>query len=207
MSALNFPNSPTNNQEYQGYIYNSSKQLWERKPLSTSFLAKFSISETAPTNPDTGDIWFDSETGITYIYYIDSDGFQWVQFGLGRQGLPGPTGPAGPPGTVGGTEDFSPKYYVENIRTGDYTLALSDVNKVIAVNNTSPANITIPTNAAVAFPIGSVINVYSMTLNNVSIIGSSGVTIRNAGTIVQQYTEISLRKRGTNEWVLSGNVI
>jgi hypothetical protein len=207
MTALNFPADPDDQDEYDNYIYNASKDVWERKAISAAFIAKFFVSDTAPASAENGDVWFDSETGASYMYYQDVDDFQWVQFGVGRQGPQGPAGPTGPTGTIGGTEDFSPKYYIENIRTGEYTLALSDVNKVVAMNNSSAANVIIPTNATVAFPIGTVINIYSMTANAVGIVGASGVTVRNGGTIVQQYTEISVRKRGTNEWVLSGNVV
>jgi hypothetical protein len=99
-------------------------------------------------------------------------------------------------------------YLQESVQTGSYTLALSDLNKVVAMNNSSTANLTIPNNTSVAFPIGSVINVYRMTDQNVTIVpADETVVIRNSGVIYQQYTEISLRKRAINEWVASGNII
>ena len=103
-------------------------------------------------------------------------------------------------------------YLQENVQTASYTLALSDLNKVVAMNNSTAADLTIPNNAgqntSVAFPVGSVINVYRMTDSGVTIIpADETVIIRNAGLIYQQYTEISLRKRGLNEWVASGNII
>ena len=99
-------------------------------------------------------------------------------------------------------------YLQESVQTASYTLALSDLNKVVAMNNSTAANLTIPNNTSVAFPVGSVINVYRMTDSGVTIIPADGtVIIRNAGLIYQQYTEISLRKRATNEWVASGNII
>ena len=98
-------------------------------------------------------------------------------------------------------------YLLENVQTGNYTLQLSDLNKVIAVNNVAPATITIPTNS-VAFPIGSVVNVYAMTDQSVTIAPENEtVQVRNAGVLFEQYTEISLRKRGLNEWVASGNIL
>ena len=100
----------------------------------------------------------------------------------------------------------APLYFTENVQTGNYTLALSDVAKVVAMNNNSPATVTIPANSSVAFPVGTVINVYEMTGEGVSIVGAAGVTLRNAGTIADPYVEVSLRKRDTDEWVLSGNV-
>lgn len=37
-----------------------------------------SISDTAPVTPASGDLWWDSVTGILKIYYNDPDGNQWV---------------------------------------------------------------------------------------------------------------------------------
>ena len=99
-----------------------------------------------------------------------------------------------------------PLLKLENVVTTNYTLAYSDISKVIAVNNSSSAIITVPSNASVAFPVGAIINVYSMTDQLVSVAGASGVTVRNAGTIDGQYSEISLRKRASDEWVASGKI-
>ena len=95
----------------------------------------------------------------------------------------------------------------ENEQTSDYTLQLSDQNKVVAMNNSSPATVTVPQNLAVAFPIGSVVNVYAMSNQTVTIAGDTDVTVRNAGDLFERDVEGSLRKRGTNEWVASGNII
>jgi hypothetical protein len=83
-----------------------------------------------------------------------------------------------------------------------YQLVLSDVGKVIEVNSSSSVTVTVPDNTTVAFPIGSIINIYRQGTGTVTISGASGVTVRNAGTIVSQFGERSLRKRDTNEWVL-----
>lgn len=88
-------------------------------------------------------------------------------------------------------------------QTANYTLALTDLNKVVPMNGTDLV-LTVPTNAAVAFEIGSVVNIYNINATEVTIEGDTGVTVRNAGNIAQ-YTEVSLRKRDTDEWVLAGN--
>jgi hypothetical protein len=101
------------------------------------------------------------------------------------------------------------QFVAENLVTTNYTLQLSDVGKVVAVNNAATATVTIPLNSAVAFPIGTIINVYSMTAQQVFVAAATGVTLRPANSVrlFSQYTEISLRKRDTNEWVASGNFI
>jgi hypothetical protein len=101
---------------------------------------------------------------------------------------------------------FAPLYFTENVQTANYTLALADVAKVVAVNSSSNLTLTVPLNSSVAFPLGTVINVYRAGTGAVTISGAAGVTVRNDGAISAQFGEVSLRKRGTDEWVLSGNV-
>jgi hypothetical protein len=92
-------------------------------------------------------------------------------------------------------------------QTGNYTLALTDAFRVVAMNPSDAVTVTVPTDASVAFPIGSVVNIYRASSNAVTIAGASGVTVRNAGAIAYQHGEVSLRKRATDEWVLSGQVV
>jgi hypothetical protein len=37
------------------------------------------ISNTAPVDPSPGDLWWDSEIGVLFIYYDDGDSSQWVE--------------------------------------------------------------------------------------------------------------------------------
>jgi hypothetical protein len=103
-------------------------------------------------------------------------------------------------------DNSAPKYFVENLQTTNYTLALVDVAKVVAFDSASNLTLTVPLNSSVTFPIGTVINVYRAGTGTVTIAGSSGVTVRNVGEIADQFAEVSLRKRGTDEWVLTGNI-
>ena len=52
------------------------------------------VSETPPSSPSEGDIWYNSTTGQTFVYY---DSF-WVE---NIAGVPGPQGPEGPIGETG----------------------------------------------------------------------------------------------------------
>lgn len=89
-------------------------------------------------------------------------------------------------------------------QTSSYELVLGDAYKVVLAN-ISTGTITVPTNASVAFPIGTIVNVYNTNATNLTIAGDTGVTVRNAGDLAQ-YGEVSLRKRATDEWVLAGSV-
>jgi hypothetical protein len=43
--------------------------------------ASVESSDTAPTSPSDGDVWFKTDTLDLYVYYQDSDSSQWVQVG------------------------------------------------------------------------------------------------------------------------------
>lgn len=93
-----------------------------------------------------------------------------------------------------------------NTQTDDYTLALSDAGKVVEMNKATACTLTVPTNASVAFPVGTIIEAYAMGAGAVTVAGDGGVTVRNAGDLAAQYATASLRKRDTDEWVLTGNL-
>lgn len=101
--------------------------------------------------------------------------------------------------------------YVEEVQvSGDRTLQLSDVGKVIAVAGySSDITITIPTNFEVPIPVGTLINVYAAGTAPVIISSATGVSLRPSSSVrlFEQYTEVSLRKRDLNEWVISGNFL
>jgi len=89
-------------------------------------------------------------------------------------------------------------------KTSNYTMVLGDAFKVVWMNGSS-LTLTVPTNSSVSYSIGTVINVYNSNSTALTIQGDTGVTVRNSGTI-PQYSEASLRKRATNEWVLVGDI-
>jgi len=90
-------------------------------------------------------------------------------------------------------------------KTADYTLVIGDAGKIVLMNKTGAATLTVPTNANVAFPVGTIVGVYNVSSDDVTIAGDGGVIVRNAGDLAQ-YGEVSLRKRATDEWVLAGAV-
>jgi hypothetical protein len=73
---LDFPPSPTNGQAYQGYVYSTTVGAWQAKPSAQS---PFYTSDTPPSNPVTGDSWFNTNDGTMYIYVYDGNTYQWVE--------------------------------------------------------------------------------------------------------------------------------
>ena len=89
-------------------------------------------------------------------------------------------------------------------------MVLADASKIVEMNVGSANTVTIPTNASVAFPIGTEITVLQYGAGVTSIAVASGVTIvskDNANIIANRYSGVTLIKRATNEWYLIGNII
>jgi hypothetical protein len=58
------------------------------------------VSDTPPASPVEGDLWFDSVSAQTFLWFTDSTSSQWV-IANNAQGVAGPPGPAGAPGAPG----------------------------------------------------------------------------------------------------------
>lgn len=144
-------------------------------------------------------------TGVNNVYVqynapisqINSIGQGTVQ----SSALAGPNAPSwdtnGNLNVVGAVVSLRP----ENLQTSNYTLALSDSSDVIAMNNSSPATITIPPNSSVAFPLGTVIWISRVGAGTVTLAAGFGVTLTKTGNM-SQYEEIYVRKRGTDNWIV-----
>jgi len=65
--------------------------------------ASVTIGDTPPPTPGVGDLWWESDTGIMFVWYNDGTSTQWVQATpMGAVGPPGPPGgPVGPAGPIG----------------------------------------------------------------------------------------------------------
>ena len=101
MAVVNLPDSPADGttQDVGGitYTYSSSKGYWTAAASSGGGGgggASVTSSDTAPSSPSAGDLWYKSDTNALYVYYTDADSSQWV-------GVSGPAGAAGADGTDG----------------------------------------------------------------------------------------------------------
>jgi hypothetical protein len=62
--------------------------------------ASITVSDTPPSSPTVGALWWDSVGGQLYVWYSDANSSQWVP-ATNTQGAPGAPGPAGPQGATG----------------------------------------------------------------------------------------------------------
>lgn len=98
--------------------------------------------------------------------------------------------------------------HVQNARTDSYTLILSDAGKLIEMGKATAQTLTIPTNASVAFPVGTKIDVMQTGAGETTIAGA-GVTINSEGAKLKlnaQWAAATLIKRGTDTWVVIGSL-
>lgn len=96
-----------------------------------------------------------------------------------------------------------------NTQTASYTLVLTDASKMVEQNVASANTLTVPPNSSVAFPTGTVIAWRQYGAGQVTLTPGAGVTIRSAGSRLKsaaQYSEGTLTKRTTDEWVASGDL-
>ena len=113
----------------------------------------------------------------------------------------GVTGPAGATGATGATGSYATAQTVMNIASTFYTLALADAGKMIT--STVDAEITVPADATVAFPIGTRIDIGRLA-SAIMLRAATGVTIN--GTSFQSMDSVSyqhglLVKTAANTWV------
>ena len=93
-------------------------------------------------------------------------------------------------------------------QTASYTLVLADASKVVEVSNAGATTLTIPTNASVAFPVGTQILVAQTGAGQVTIAGAAGVTVNGTPGLKlrTQWSVATLVKRAENTWLVAGDV-
>lgn len=103
------------------------------------------------------------------------------------------------------------RYAVQNIQSGNYTLVLTDNGKHIYCTNSGAQTITIPANATVAFPLGSIITIINNGTTSVSINSTTNsitTYVAGDGTTGNRTLPIkgmaTLIKVDTNTWFITG---
>lgn len=122
------------------------------------------------------------------------------------------TGNVSTTGTVTATGNII-GHIATNAQTASYTLVLADDGKLVEINNASANTVTIPTNASVAFPVGTQITILQTGAGQTSLAVSAGVTLNctpqsatNAAKLRAQWSSVTLVKRATDTWVAMGDL-
>ena len=117
--------------------------------------------------------------------------------------------------TVGNGFDAAVGQVTLNGQTATYTVVLTDNrNKLVTMNVATANDFLIPTNANVAFPIGSVINVIQIGAGTTTIkaVTSGTTTISSTGATATapklraQFSAASCIKVATDTWYVVGDI-
>lgn len=100
---------------------------------------------------------------------------------------------------------------IPNNQTGTaYTLVLTDQSKTVWMNNAAANILTIPTNASIAFLVNTTIMIMMEGAGFTTLTADTGVTLNGisagSGTIGARYSGVTIVKRATNTWVVTGDI-
>jgi len=111
---------------------------------------------------------------------------------------------------AGKTSGFTLGYLeMPQVTAANVTLALSDSGKHFYDTSTAITTITIPTNASVAFPLGTVVSVVNNSIANV-VIAQGSATLYQGGNAttgsrtITAYGVATLMKVATDTWFING---
>ena len=105
-------------------------------------------------------------------------------------------------------------FTIDAAQTADYTAVLADQYQVLELMNKATAiAFKIPTNASVAFPIGTVLTVLNIGVGvcTISAVTSGTTTILSGGAVaaaptLAQYKSAACIKTGTDTWYVVGGI-
>jgi hypothetical protein len=95
-----------------------------------------------------------------------------------------------------------------NLQAASYQPIISDVNKLILMNVAGANNFTVPTNATVAFAIGTVFGVTQFGAGQTTLVAAGGVTINTPSSLTTraQYSTVVLVQTSANVWLAGGDL-
>jgi len=160
-------------------FYFRSSSTWSQ--VSGGGGASLSVSDGPPDSPSAGDLWFESDTGRTLVYYADGSSNQWVEIGLASA-----SGASGTDGKIQFSESDS--------LTSDTLLHWDNTNNRLGIGTTSPAT---------ALSVYTTASVGGITLD-----GSTypAITLKGAGTI-RGYIGIATAATGFSSDAATGDIV
>jgi len=202
MARIDFPSNPSNGQTLTVtvagantvYTYNSTYGVWRSKGTATTISsgggASVTTSNTAPSSPSSGDLWWNSMDGNMYVYYNDGDSNQWVQSNVAQ---PGPTGSGGSGGGASVTSYANTSAFPSSGNSvGDFAFATntktvhiwdgSEWDKIAAGVDESPVIITEPPSTVTLDGNGSNSTVTMLATDPEGFDITYGIAYKNTGS-------------------------
>lgn len=159
------------------------------------------VSDTAPSSPAVGQLWWESDTGILYIYY---DGF-WVEAVAGIVGPEGPQGIQGPAGATGATGPAGGFDSTQTIETVSTSRALTSADKGKLIINGAAITITVQ-----GLAVGEQVDFLQNVAGQITFTPGSGITLNSKGgnrKTAAQYSPASIKCVASNSYVLIGDLV
>jgi hypothetical protein len=133
------------------------------------------VSETSPSTPQVGDLWYNSSLGRMFVYY-DS---YWVDSNPGIIGPSGPTGPA----------------YTKTFVTTSSNTTLGADNSLVIITGSSPVTLTLPQ----ATGNGLInIEIKTRSTSTVTVVTQNSETIDGDPSFIMEQTDSSVTMRSNN---------
>lgn len=126
--ALDFPANPTSGQVYGSYTYNSTVGAWQSREDSRTVAV---LSSTVPVSANPGDIWVNTNDGISFVYYDDGTSAQWME--LLPSGVPLLNTKANISGDTF-TGNITAPRFISNITTGTAPFGVTSTTLVSNLN-------------------------------------------------------------------------
>jgi hypothetical protein len=113
------------------------------------------------------------------------------------------------------TKEFASSTLAFNAQTGTtYTFVLADKDKLVTASNAAAQTYSIPTNASVAYPIGTQINIIQIGAGQVTInaVTSGTTTVSSTGATATapklraQFSSATIIKANTDLWYVVGDI-
>jgi hypothetical protein len=109
---------------------------------------------------------------------------------------------------------FGNNAFLDNEKSTDYSLVLSDAGKTIRMNSSTENTVTIPLDSSVSFPIGGQVAIIQTgsgqtSISGASILGGESVTIKSKFSnkkLAAQYSQAIVVKESANTWILMGDL-
>lgn len=178
---------------------------------STPILSINSTSGFSTAQPPSFNNLSSVPSSSNYVVYDTGSGAISYTTGVGGSGTSGTSG-TGTSGTSGnsGTSGVNGSSLIGiNSQSVNYTLALTDADKMIETFQTSSNTITVPPSSSVNFPLYTQILVVQSGSGQTSFITGSGVSLLSSSNrlkLTGQYSGASLIKKDNNIWYLFGDI-
>ena len=97
---------------------------------------------------------------------------------------------------------------VTNAQTAAYTIALADSGKMVEMNVAGGNALTVPSNANVAFPVGTTLTILQTGAGQTTLTPQAGVTVNATPGLKlrAQWSSATIIKRATDTWVALGDL-